>query len=543
MKNVEVSIQITINPSEKNVHSDKIPTKIEDGHFHLVFNKGDLFNIDALEEGVLCSTYPAMSDALAKALEMATKEEAVAECERRGTGYKVVRHKSDYSVDGEVGRFRFKLFDVVGPEGERVFEGGHLWPVRKGREWYQTVGFKELAVMTGVTNVSYRKTTTHFNRSRRQEEKGTPLNTLRDGAEREGAKVIQFLERKSTEVFSKEGFKEDGTPSDGCSLMKDMQSLHPTTIAAEEVKKALLSVEQTMHKRGLDKELVKEVSQRSIGADYEQGQDTVNISIDDVGVKKQKEERPGKYTAKKEKVVANGDVSEQGENHQPEVNKRPTVQNTVARIEQDGQCFTLTGSSILHVLRFVLAFLLNNKLTGHRLCFFTDGQRSLQGAITAFFSWHSAVSLILDWFHLTKKFKESLSLACRGRKIRNQHLRSLLPLLWVGLLDGAQDYLRSIPASDLKKPSSIEQLIDYLERNRHWIPCYALRHSLGLPNSSNPVERTNNLVTSTRQKHNGMSWSKAGSHALTALTAVVLNGGTKTWVHQRIVPFKLAKAA
>ncbi len=29
------------------------------------------------------------------------------------------------------------------------------------------------------------------------------------------------------------------------------------------------------------------------------------------------------------------------------------------------------------------------------------------------------------------------------------------------------------------------------------------------------------LVTARRQKHNGMSWSKAGSHALTALNAVV----------------------
>jgi hypothetical protein len=61
--------------------------------------------------------------------------------------------------------------------------------------------------------------------------------------------------------------------------------------------------------------------------------------------------------------------------------------------------------------------------------------------------------------------------------------------------------------------------------------------------SSNPVERSNNLVTARRQKHNGMSWSKAGSHALTALNAVVLNGGVQQWVRQREIAFEFAVKA
>ena len=135
-------------------------------------------------------------------------------------------------------------------------------------------------------------------------------------------------------------------------------------------------------------------------------------------------------------------------------------------------------------------------------------------------------------------------MACRGREIRNRHLPVLLGLLWFGLLDRAQDYLRSIAASELKDPAAIARLIGYLERNRSHIPCYALRRQLGLPNSSNAVERANNLVTSKRQKHHGISWSTEGSHALTALSAVVLNGATRAWVQNRIVPFKfVAKAA
>jgi hypothetical protein len=121
MKSIEVSIQISIKPSDANVDSDKAPIKVDDGHFHLVLNKGDLFDIDGLENGLLQATYPAMRDSLTHALEVATKERVAAECQGRGEGHRVVRHKSDYPVDGEIGRFRFGLFDIVGPDGERVF--------------------------------------------------------------------------------------------------------------------------------------------------------------------------------------------------------------------------------------------------------------------------------------------------------------------------------------------------------------------------------------------------------------------------------------
>ena len=63
-----------------------------------------------------------------------------------------------------------------------------------------------------------------------------------------------------------------------------------------------------------------------------------------------------------------------------------------------------------------------------------------------------------------------------------------------------------------------------IEWNRKEIPFYALRSKLKLPNSSNPVKRSNNMVTSEQQKHNGMIWIPNGSYALTALSAVVLNG-------------------
>ncbi len=79
--------------------------------------------------------------------------------------------------------------------------------------------------------------------------------------------------------------------------------------------------------------------------------------------------------------------------------------------------------------------------------------------------------LLLDWYHLVKKFKEDLSLACRGRTIRNQHLRPLIRYLWYGLVTEAQQYLATIPASDLKDTAPIERLQQYLDRNDNAIPC------------------------------------------------------------------------
>ena len=94
-------------------------------------------------------------------------------------------HECDYRVEGEVGRFAFALFDVIDTEERPVFEGRCLLPPRQGRQWYQTCGFKELALLygrpcpccllNGAAQRSYRQTVEGLNRWRRQLEGGTPL--------------------------------------------------------------------------------------------------------------------------------------------------------------------------------------------------------------------------------------------------------------------------------------------------------------------------------------------------------------------------------
>ena len=78
------------------------------------------------------------------------------------------------------------------------------------------------------------------------------------------------------------------------------------------------------------------------------------------------------------------------------------------------------------VLSYLIAFLFNNGLTGNRFQFFTDGHTILNKAIIKSFSWYKNIGIILDWYHLEKKCKEQLSMALKGREIRNQVLEQLM---------------------------------------------------------------------------------------------------------------------
>ena len=255
---------------------------------------------------------------------------------------------------------------------------------------------------------------------------------------------------------------------------------------------------------------------------YESPDTTVNVCIDDVGTKRQKPSRVSTPTAS-----ASSDSPK-------------TVQHTIAAVEQRGRRYILAGYGVVATLRMLMALLVHNGCLGYRLQFFVDGQRSLQGAIRRCFAWHPAVVLILDWYHLRKKCATLLSLAMTGRDPRNTALKSVLHLLWYGLVDQAQAMLNDLDQAQIKNPKALKELVGYLERNRPGIPCYAVRKRLGLRNSSQLGEKMNDVVVANRQKHHGMSWSVAGSTALASLTALVKNGEVAHWLKEGTLEFKLA---
>ena len=85
----------------------------------------------------------------------------------------------------------------------------------------------------------------------------------------------------------------------------------------------------------------------------------------------------------------------------------------------------------------------------------------------------------------------------------------------------------------------LEDLISYFDNKGDAITCYALRAKLGLRNSSNPVEKANDLLVAQRQKHNGMAWSPNGSGSLAALQMVYLNNQSNYWFQKRKLKFSL----
>jgi len=444
-----------------------------------------------------------------------------------------------YRVEGEVGRFGFTVYDAYEPSGAVIGRGEAWFPPRQPREWHKTEGFREEALCLEASRRSYRDNTAHLNRYRRQWEEGTPVTTLRDNAQKEGARVLKFLERHSQRVLADHGFEPDGRVPE--AVVDEITAGTDWRQKAEVVDEQLTAVVNEMGRRGFSPEQIDSVRQRAASAIYEHPAHCTNVSVDDVSVKKQKahRERPGTVgtpsdvsTPGELGAIASPAASDTGKT------SRPQVANTVARIERGSGHFTLSAANLGQLLRFVLAFLLHNGLLGGRLHLFTDGYRSLQDTLLAFFAWHPRVWLVLDWHHVVKKFKEDLSRACRAREVRNRHLRTLVRFLWYGMVTEAHRYLETIPATELKDPASIERLRSYLERNECSIPCYALRRRLGLRNGSSPVESANNQVTARRQKRNGMSWSKAGSHALTALSVLVCNRCQAIWVREHVVPLR-----
>lgn len=417
-----------------------------------------------------------------------------------------------------MGRFECTTHQVCEGNVPVYDTASEVFPQRGRWEWYQTGGFKEVAYIYGVTEQSYRKTSRWLNRLRHQSaHDGTPSRSLQAQAEREGTRLLNALERKATQVLDAAHVSElDGTVS-----MPDLAPLpQPLTMPQARVDAAI----ETCRKR-----LKAPQDLRLNPVPYEAPELTVNVSVDDVGVKRQKAARDSPTPEDQ----SSAETPTKGQK------ARKYAHTTVVHLEQQRRTYVLAGHGMGHVLRLVLAVLLSNDLGAYQLRFFTDGYGILHDAIRRGFSWCSSMVIVLDWYHLLKKCQLQLSLALKGREIRNAVLKELLPLLWHGLVDQAIMSIRSLAPTLVKRPDALEKLVGYFERNRAHIPCYAVRKELGLRNSSQIGEKMNDLLVSERQKHKGMSWSVSGSVGLAALAALGRNNEYAQWFDEGTIEFTL----
>jgi len=347
-------------------------------------------------------------------------------------------------------------------------------------------------VLDYATDMSVRDAARRLNRIR-HEKVGMSAQTYRNTVEREGAAIDEIIDEKCSECLRENRFDLNGELEENAEFTPEVSKY----IDIEEIGLAMANLN----------------IKKTHVSDYESEEITVDISVDDVGVKRQTKMRP------------------RGETEQP---KR--VNNTVIHVENITGKYILNSGSVSGALRMLIGFLICVGLLKKHLVFFTDGAREIHNEIARLFGFAN-YKIILDWYHLEKKCKEQLSMALKNATIRNEFLEELTPCLWFGNMDGAIKLLQNIDGKKVKNLEYITKLIEYFERVRTYVPCYALRKELGLRNSSNVGEKSNDLVVSSRQKNNGMSWSDDGSHSFASVSTVYRNQQLSNWVHSRSVNF------
>ncbi|MCP4156873.1 MAG: hypothetical protein GY757_54675 [bacterium] len=249
---------------------------------------------------------------------------------------KVIADETPYRVDGEAGRFTFATHSVIANEQVVYNTAGDVFQPLIGKGYYRTVGFKEIAMIKGDTDLSFRKTGALINRIRHRETGGTPYRTLRDNTEAEGDKLIDFTEVKTKRILTENGFGKDG---EYCGDNAGYADNKPVTIDKSMIRQ---TVKKCLENTGMKKDMIKEISDNPVC--YEKPEDTVNVSVDDVNPKRPAGTRP------------EGGSEEKG--------WRKYVHNTVAEVSAADRSYILNGHGIRTVLCYLTAFLFNNDLSG-----------------------------------------------------------------------------------------------------------------------------------------------------------------------------------
>ena len=271
---------------------------------------------------------------------------------------------------------------------------------------------------------------------------------------------------------------------------------------------------------------------------------SVCIAIDDIGVKKQKDKRQkpeaGKQRNKDDPEWCHSTAAKLTDSR---LNRKAPgkkyVETTNVHIVAGSRHYVITTAQGLeHAFMLLMAFLLQNDLIrNHDIVFFTDGAKCIQSCIEKYFRGHKYL-LILDFYHLIKHCEQGLSMAISKPAIRNQVLYgNLSGMLWNGKTDEAIKYLSELPDSAVKNKAHLKDVIDYLERKKEGITTLSIRRWLGMKIGSRDVEKDNDIIVASRQKHNGMSWNREGSSNLSALTAMTRNGQMNSFLYGRKINF------
>jgi len=149
----------------------------------------------------------------------------------------------------------------------------------------------------------------------------------------------------------------------------------------------------------------------------------------------------------------------------------------------------------------------------------TDGAKKIRQDLAAVFG--ENVTIVLDWYHLSKRVYEQLSMSAHSKEEREQWEQSVLGHLWKGQVSEALSFLNSLSPRNAK---ALADLVGYLQKHQSEIIDYGRRQATGKSIGSGRMEKGVDQVIGMRQKKKGMSWSEIGSRALALLKIAELNG-------------------
>lgn len=410
-------------------------------------------------------------------------------------------------VDSEIGRIECTVVDKLALS-------------LKPKEYIYSITEEELILDVAACN-SYRKMTNLLNRVlHREEEKALKVTTITEHIESQGQKINKRQHQVASEILQNASWISDtGIVESTAEIPANIKTPMSQYGTGNEIKADVFK--ETIDEYNDGKEDCDKIKNQKLIDDTEINPDEcVYISIDDVGVKHQKDTRKG--GGKKDGKY---------------------VENTVIHIESKEGKYTITDIGMKNAFTLLVAFLFSNNLLENRfLYFFSDGAQNIRSNIELFFKPLCPYKLFLDWYHLEKRMNELLSMALRGTKEERHNIRYTLDQkLWAGNFEDAKTYLSGLDKKNVKNVKKLDEAIDYLTRKADYAACYALRKNLGYRNSSNQAEKDNDLVVANRQKHNGMSWSYDGSGALATITALSHNLETEEWIKNQRIPFKPVK--
>lgn len=407
-------------------------------------------------------------------------------------------------VDSEIGRIECTVINGLAAS-------------LKPKEYIYSITEEELIFDVAACN-SYRKMTQLLNRVlHRQEGNTLKVTTVMEHVGSQGRKIGECQHQIASDILHNvSGLSVSGIVEAADEIPETIRNPKPQSKADRSEKTN--AFKDVIDKYNDGKEDCDKIKDLKLIHDTETDpKECVYISIDDVGVKHQKDTRRDGGT-KDSKYV----------------------ENTVIHIESKEGKYTITDVGMKNAFTLLMAYLFSNNLLENRLLyFFTDGAQNIKANIELFFKPLCPYCLMLDWYHLEKRVTELLSMSLKGNKEERHNIRYTLDQkLWAGNFDDAKTYLMCLDKKHIKNQKKLNEAIDYLERKKANAACYALRKGLGYRNSSNPAEKDNDLVVAHRQKHNGMSWSYDGSGALATITAMSHNQETDKWIENGQILFE-----